>query len=136
MRTALLLLLIASLQLGCAAHEHLHVYGRVLDVSKRQRGVPVEGAEIWTLTAEGVPQRQVGLSSRRGEYEVEVPPGLHEGGIGFKKPGYRSEWWPIGRLKRSERRAHTKSLDLFVVREDGPAKRPRAGQPFAKSSGD
>jgi len=136
MRTALLLLLTASLQLGCAAHEHLHVYGRVLDVTKRERGVPVKGAEIWTVSPEGVPQRQLGASSRRGEYEVEVPPGLHEGGIGFRKAGYRSEWWPIGRLKRSERRAHTKSLDLFVVREGAPAERARAGRPFASSSGD
>lgn len=130
MRTALLVFLIAALQLGCAAHTHLHVYGRVLDVTKRKRGTPVEGAEIWVVNPEGVAQRQLGQSDRRGEYEVEVPPGLHEGGIGIKKPGYRAEWWPIGRLKRSERRAHTKSLDLPVVREDGPAERARAGQPF------
>jgi hypothetical protein len=132
MRTVLLLALVAALQVGCAAHEHLHVYGRVLDVTKRKRGVPVKGAEIWTVSPGGVPQGRIGTSNRRGEYEIEVPPGLHEGGVGFKKPGYRSEWWPIGRLKRSERRAHTKSLDLHVVRDEGPGDRPRAGQPFAE----
>lgn len=107
------------------------MYGRVLDVTKRKRGVPVEGGEIWVVSPQGVPQGRFGTSSRRGEYEIEVPPGLHEGGIGFKKAGYRTEWWPIGRLKRSERRAHTKSVDLFVVREEAPVERPRAGQPFA-----
>lgn len=130
MRILLSWLLGTLLLTSCVAHEHLHVYGQVLDVTKHEQGDAVEGAEVWTVTPQGVPVRHLATSDRRGNYEVEVPPALHTGGVGVRKPGYRSEWWPIGRLKRSERRAHTKCLDLPVVRTNAPAGRPRAGQPL------
>ncbi|MBL4849686.1 MAG: hypothetical protein JKY65_29500 [Planctomycetes bacterium] len=124
------LLLTATLlwAVGCATHEHLHVYGQVLDVTKHPEGTPVEGAEIWTVSPEGKPAQRLGTSDRRGGYEVEVPPPEQAGGIGVRKAGYRAEWWPIGRLNRSERRAHTVELDLPVVRPAAPKDRPRAGK--------
>ena len=67
---------------GCAPHEHLHVYGRVLDVTKRAKGTPVAGAEVWAVSLDGAPLKHLGTSGRRGDYEVELAPAHQGAGIG------------------------------------------------------
>lgn len=129
----LLTLLLGSLG-GCAAHEHLHVYGRVYDVSG-PRKARLADAELWVVDAAGVPLRAAGQSDARGDYELELSPAERQGGVGLRKAGYRAEWWPLGELSREERRAHTKRLVLWAIKEGAERSNPRrAGSPMAEPS--
>lgn len=115
---------------GCAPHEHVHVYGRVYDVSGPRRR-PLEGAEVWAVGPGGEPLRRAARTDPAGDYEVELAPIEQEGGLGVLAPGYRAEWWPLGELTPAQRRSHTKRLTLRVVREDAERARPeQAGRPW------
>jgi len=126
---------------GCSAHEHLHLHGQVHDLTKpaAPRGEEQPTAarvEVWATTAEGQPTRRLALTNRYGSYDTELQPGEHEGGIGVRKEGYNSEWWPLStfKWKASERAAHTKRIDLHVTTPAATRKaaKRRRGRPMLK----
>jgi hypothetical protein len=131
-----LTLLLGLLFCGCAPHTHVHIYGRVYDVSVVPETAASE-VEVWATDDEGGPTRRLAVTDSAGDYEAELRPDEREGGIGVIKPGHRSEWWPLDhpQLKLSQREAdiHTKQIYLRVVALEAKAQGDRpAGRPMPK----